>query len=522
MKSKKWIVISLISLLLIAASVVLLFVWVLPSMKTSKALDAMAEGDSSKVSEVFGEMDDDKKNDLKADVNDIVVYTANQYLEGKKSYEDTFKVLTTVESVRSYRGMTADAFALINLPKLKQLYDETAAAGAGGDHNDAFYAKRDEFRQVYHIQKDENDIGVYYAWDSDVTTKYDDQLQPGLEAYLKEKEAEYDAGQIDVQKLMDYCDAAESLWYSEYAYELDNLLYYDDLIKKEYDEIKAEFDEKEYFDVMEDVDYVESWYSDQKAWEKWEAKYKELKTQAEEEGKKYYIEEAIRLVNEGEKYEAQWLVDEIKENFGQDFDVSAVEAAMKKKEDEKYKEAYLEFMKDWKNNLSRDMSYASMTAGLYFPSEINVDDMGIAYVYLYDFDADGTPELVLRGTEYVAVYTFDGYDADFTGILKPMGLAKAPKVVVCASELLEETGTEAISEAILKFEDRNWKIENIVAYTIYQDEYYYFKGKANGDPEPTDEEGYKNERIFIEAAMEGQFPAGISVDEDWESMINNF
>ena len=522
MKSKKWIVITLISLLLVAASVVLLFVWVLPAMKTNKALDAMADGDSAKVYELYGEMDEEKKSDLKADINDIVVYTTNQYLDGKKSYEDTFNVLTTVESVRTYRGMTAEAFALINLPKLEQLYEEATTLGANSNHGDDFYAKRDEFRRIYHIQKDENDIGVYYSWDTDVSDKYDEKLEPALDAYLKEKEADYNADKIDTQKLMDYCEAAESLWYSDYAYDLGSSLYYDNLLKEEYDEIKAEFDEKKYFDVMEDVDYVESWYSDQKAWEKWSSKFHDLKDQAVEEGKKFYIEEAVRYVEEGDKYEAQWLVEEMKEHFGEDFDVSAVEAAMKKKEDEKYKDAYVTFMKDWKNELSRDMTYSSMTASLYYPSEMNVDDLGIFNVYLYDFDADGTPELVLRGTEYLAIYTYDGYDAEFTGIIKPMGLAKAPNVVVCASETLEETDTEAISEAILKYEDGDWEIQNIVAYTIYQNEYYYFKGDADGNPEQTDEEGYKNERIYIEAAIEGQFPAGISVDDDWESMIKNY
>ena len=522
MKSKKWIVITLISLFLIAASVVLLFVWVLPAMKTNKALNAMAEGDSSKVNELYGEMDEEKKSDLKTDVNDIVVYTTNQYLEGKKSYEDAFKVLTTVESVRNYKGMTAEAFALINLPKLEQLFEEAVTLGANGNHNDDFYAKRDEFRLVYHIQKDENDIGVYYYWDSDISDKYDEQLEPALDAYLKEKEADYNADKIDARKLRDYCEAAESLWYSDYAYDLDNVLYYDNLLNEEYDELKADFDEKEYFDVMDDVDNVEDWYGDQKAWEKWESKFNELKDQAAEEGKKYYIEEAIRYVEEGDQYEAEWLVEEMKEYFGQDFDVSTVEAAIKKKEDEKYKDAYVEFMKDWKNELSRDLSYASMTARLYYPSEMSVDDLGIANVYLYDFDADGTPELVLSGTEYMAVYAFDGYDADFTGILKPMGPAKAPNIVVRASDILEETKTEAFSEAILKYEDREWEIQNIVAYTIYEEEYYYFKGDANGNPETTDEDGYKNERIYIEAAIEGQFPTGISVDDDWESMIKNY
>lgn len=521
MKSKKWIIITIISVVLLAASIVFLFVYLLPTMKTGKALDELAEGDDDAI-ELFGEMDSDKRDSLKDDVKDIIVYTANQYVDGKKNYKETFDVLSTVEKIRAYRGMTEEAFEIITLPKLKDIYETAVLAYDGGNAvGQDFYDAQNDFNAALRLKEDKDDVdSIYYDWDSNTSDKFNKAMTDAMDAYLKEKEDAYAAGDMEYQKIMDYCTTASYFWYSDYASSLRNTLYYEEVLSKNYDEIKAEYDEKEYFDVIDDVNYEKNWYEDQEAWKKWGPKFEELAQQATDQGKVYYVQEAIRYVNEGDMYEAEWLMSKMKQYFGDDFDLSEVEAAIEENSHEAWMEAYVEMMKGWRQEVESDLKYASMTAGLIDPSQYTVDDINPDRVILQDLDGDKTPELLLKGEKQILVYGYDGYDADFAGLLTPIGFGNTPYVVVEASEKIDEE-TDVAVEALLSYKDCRFTAEKIVGHAEYMGQTVYLHATGDGNAEQLDEETYKTELAEVESYISGNLPEGVAIT-DYEEYIYHY
>ena len=516
MKSKKWIIITLISLLLVAAAAVVTFVVLLPKMKVNKALDKLAAGERSESTALFGEMDNEKRDSLKEDVKDIVVYTANQYLEGKKNYNETFAVFEAVEDIRNYRGMTAEAFGIINEPKLVELYEEAVSNYQNGNGGSEFNKVRDDFRNVYRMQKDENSIAIYYNWDDDEEDQYDKKINTALDNCLKEKYAAYKAGTLDSDKMNEYCDVAEAFWYSEYAYDLDSLLYYDKVLASDYDSIKQKLDRQDYFEVMDAVDSEKRWYGEEEAWAEWESKFDDLRNQAVEKGKTFYVEQAVEAANEKNNYEVERLTGKMKEYFGEDFDLSAVEQAVKDNTHEHWQECYVGFFEgDWKSRLTEDLQHAGVTAQLIDCSELTADDIDPQYITLYDLDGDGTPELCLRGTVYVAVYrpvgSPDYVDSVLEGVIAPMGLGDAPYLVEGLTKNVE--GKDITAEALIYYHDSTFFVEKIISYSNYEGNDYYIHYNDDNELEMIDLETYQKEQEEIEANIKKQFDIGVKIDQ---------
>ena len=516
MKKKKWIIITLISLLFIAAAVVVTFVVLLPKMKENKALDKLAAGEKSESTSLFGEMDNEKRDSLKDDVKDIVVYTANQYLEGKKSYSETFNVFEAVEEIRNYRGMTSEAFGIINEPKLLELYEEAVSNYRSSNMGTEFENVRDEFKRVYRMQKNDLDIGIYYGWEQDVENLYDEKIDTALDNRLKEKYTEYQAGSLDAERMNDYCEVAEAFWYSEYAYDLDTILYYDNLLAGDYEDFKKKLDDKAYFEVIDAVDGEKRWYGEVDAWDNWAPKFEDLRNEAIEKGKSFYVEKAIEAANEKRNDEVESLSQNMKKYFGEDFDLSAVEQAVKDNTHEHWQECYVGLLDgDWKSQLNEDLKSAGVTAEMVDCSELTADDINPTNVTLYDLDGDGTPELILRGTEYVAVYRPVGSpeytDTVLEGVLAPMGLGDVPYVVEGMTKNID--GKDITAEALIRYHDSTFFADKIVAYANVDGTEYYLHYNENNEIETIDFETYQKEKAEIEENIKKSFDIGVKIDQ---------
>ncbi|MBR3537923.1 MAG: hypothetical protein IKN79_02485 [Eubacterium sp.] len=519
MKSKKWIVITIISLVLIAAALVFSFVWMLPMINKKQALNKLAEGDETKVAEIVSELDKDAQEEWKKDVEDIVVYTVNQYLDGKKNYDETFKVLQAVEQIRTFEGMTAEGFRYINIPKLEQIYVEAAGLFTD-DGNDAYDQKAKEFERVHYAQKDDKDTGLYYNWDSKSKDDYKTAVTAALDAKLKEKYDAYTAGTLSYEDIKKFTNTARSLWYSEYAYEVSNDLYYDELFQRSLEEFQKQYDEKNYFDVMDNVKYFKESYANEKSWSRWESRFDELYKKAEEEGPKYYEDKAIEYASKGEIYYAEDLMDQMKRYYGDNVDLSKIQKAIKDNTHEEWMEEYVSLMDDWKKHLTEDLKYGGMTAELVDCSQLSVDIINPQYVMLYDFDNSGIPELILRGTEYMAVYAYNGNNYEFSGVITPMGVGNPPYVVVGLTQEIEE-GIPAIAEALIRFKDEGFFLDKIVATTSYNGEVYYLGMDENGDATVISESDYNKDKEMIEGNITGQLPVGVSIS-DYKEYIYSY
>ena len=511
MKSKKWIVVTIISLVLIAASVVFAFVWMLPMIKKNSALNKLAEGESADIAEMIADMDADQKTEIKKDVNDVVVYSVNQYLDGKKNYNETYKVLKAVEQIKACRGMSAEGFRLMNIPKLKQIYEEGVQLYTE-DKNDAYDEKEEEFSWIYHAKLKDVDEELYYNWDSAARGTYDEAVQSALDEVLKEKYDEFSAGTVTYEEVKKYDEVAKDFWYSDYAFEVSNELYYDEYFQERLADYQKDYDEKEYFDVLDNIRYLKENYSGEKAWDRWKDRFEELNNKAEETGKTYYVDQAIQYVNDGDTYEAEWLMSRMKSYFGEDFDLSKVEEAIKANTHEEWMEEYVALMDNWKSELNNDLPYAGMTAELIDCKQLSADIINPQNVVLYDFNNDGVPELALKGAEYTAVYAYNGYGTELTGVITLMGVGNPPYAAIALTQEIEE-GVPAYAEALIRYKEECWFLDKIVATTSYLGEVYYLGRNDDGDVEMISETDYLAIKKEIEENVKGDLPAGVGIND---------
>ena len=101
-KSKKWLVIAIISLVLFAAEVVAAILFVLPSMQKNEFFDYVKKGDVALAGDAQKTIDKLSDSDKKAAVDmveDLIVKETNNYINGKKSYEELKRLLVTVENI---------------------------------------------------------------------------------------------------------------------------------------------------------------------------------------------------------------------------------------------------------------------------------------------------------------------------------------------------------------------------------------------------------------------------------------
>ena len=522
MKTKKYIIITAISFVLIVTALILLFVWVLPSMNKNKALKALEEGRKDDAVTLFADFSHEKREDLSDDVKDIVVYTANQYIDGQKSYEDMYKVMEAVEEIPEYGGFSADAFLRINVPKMVETYEEALKLYGDNGNNDQFKNKKKEFDDYRDVELNGN-LSLTYNWSSSQNETYENAYETALDAELKKKYEDYTAGNINYAEINIAVDVARDLYFTDYGHQLANELYYDDYFRGRLEEIQKEYDEQKYFEVIDDVKYITNGYSQESSWSRWSSKFEELSKNAEEKAKTFYVEKALEYVNEGNTYDAENIMSQIKAYLGDDVDVSAIEAAIEEKNKPDWKKGYIQFMYDWQNNLANDMAIAAsngmMTAELYDPEAVTMADIDAKYVTLYDIDQDGTPEMFLRGTVYVAVYSFDGTKPIYTGYISPIAIGKKGEMIVGAQQDVE--GTVITAEALIKYKNFEWMLDDAVAYATVDGQYVYITMDEDGNATRVEEDEFKEEQGELEAHITDQLPIGVEVDK-FEDYINNY
>ena len=126
-KSKKWLVIGIVSLVLFAAAAVCSFLFILPMMQKNKYFDYIKKGDvelAGDAQDVMDKLSDSDKKSAIEMTEDLIVKETNNYLSGKKDYISLKNLLITVENIKECWGMTADCFAAANKVELEKIYDE--------------------------------------------------------------------------------------------------------------------------------------------------------------------------------------------------------------------------------------------------------------------------------------------------------------------------------------------------------------------------------------------------------------
>ena len=516
MKSKKWIIIGIISLLLIVAEVLVLLLWVLPGMKKNKALKALEDGDKATAVELFEELGSDKTADMKDSVRDVIVYKSNQCLGGSVEYDSFFKTMDAVEAVREFRGMTADAFTAVNIPRLKQVYDDAIKAYVKDKYGADYKAKLAEYANLRKCRIDENEIGLYYTWDDSLADPYKELVEKTMDDCLKQKYDSYQKGTMDYEAMDSASDVAMDMWYSDYCDQVRSELRSESRLKQALERAKTFYDGQEYWETIDYIDSMRDEYGNDAVYSKWKDRFDTMEQDAKERAKTYYKDQAIQAAKDGNTDKAEDIIKDLKERFGDDFDVKEIEENMHSD----WQKAYVEYMKNWKVNLENDLkdydSFVDEVTGDY--ADLNKEDP--KKVFLYDFDSDETPEMILAGTTVLYILTYKDGEVAFTGAMPWLGLG--PKPYIIAAFNMDDDGITGSVEALLKLQGTTWEPESYVIMASKGSETHYGKARGNEEPEEVDADAYNAAKTEIEGKIVSTTLAGGSTIEDAEKYINNF
>ena len=353
-KSKKWLVIAIISLVLFAAEVVAAFLFVLPSMQKNEFFDYVKKGDvnlAGDAQKTIDKLSDSNKKDAVDMVEDLIVKETNNYISGKKSYSELKRLLITVENIKDCWGMTAGCFKEANKLELGKIYDELAQMTNGSSE---FEDKKLEFKNVYMITDENNQetdqatVDYLGYFEENVQIDYMNGIKEYLESKLKISYDEYVAGNLDADKLSNEAELVIELVYNGYysegfAYTVQEELKINKEIRDYRDSITSKIDSKDYIGALKAYDEVSSKYGSNVVYLDYRTEIEELRQKAYDQGQEYYKAQFEDLKTAKDKDGAQKLYDEIKDYYGSVFNIDEILGSMK----HEWSDAYIDFMKNY-------------------------------------------------------------------------------------------------------------------------------------------------------------------------------
>lgn len=474
---KKWSVITVISLILIALEVTSVFVFILPGFNKNEVFAELTEGDSEDAQEIIDKLSDKDQDKVKDLMDDFATYKCNEYAEGKLSYKKLTKILKAIDDMDGYYDFTYKYYTYAASREIIKLCDDAYKE----------YKSNGKSMQYYSYQTEISDI--YY--DVNTRTGIDEELEKNI----NDRYQQFTAGLISFEEISEYMEVVNDLYVGNAYYTASDISYKLNLIKEyqqKYDEVKAYFDNNQYFEA---IDACNNAYISEDDTTGYYDKFEELKKEAYETGKTYYIEEAMKLADANKNEEAKSLIAKIKEVYGDEVDTKEVE----KKIIAPWMLAYVKYVDNLENNLKKDMTKGVKIGDCDDSSLIDVDKNMPTLIYLYDFDGDKIPEMLLSNETYYYIISFDGKRAVFTGCVKIATTCDVPYLITIPTKM-EEGYT---GYALLEFKDKKW---NVINYYYAADDASEFivNGKKVSLAECKDMHdeiaGYENKDIVISDA----------------------
>ena len=523
-KSKKWLVIAIISLVLFAAEVVAAILFVLPSMQKNEFFDYVKKGDVALAGDAQKTIDKLSDSDKKAAVDmveDLIVKETNNYINGKKSYEELKRLLVTVENIKNCWGMTAGCFKEANKLELGKIYDELVAIGSNGS---GYADKEQEFKDVFYItdyaSEGEEQTMVNYLgyFEESVQLEYINGIKEYLEAKLKASYDSYVAGSLDANKLSDETDMLIKLVYEGYytdgfAYTVRDELKISKEIREYRDAIKTKADSQDYVGALKTYLELYEKYGSNVVYLDYRTEIEELRQKAYDDGLTFYKNKFDELLKAKDKDGAQKLYDEIKDFYGEAFNIDEIIGSMKPE----WADAYIYVIKNLDDVVKQCMdSETEMDKVMPLTSADFIAGDATDYL-IADLDGNKTPELIIMGATMSHIFTYE--NGNIVYIASTGFLATTAENGVYVTALLLSNDTSA-SETYAEFTLSGKTI------TVLSSSYGYASStgesvfKVNGAD--SDKEGFVNAGNEIIKKAGKDFASSGKISGDYETVISNY
>lgn len=490
MKNKKWMTVTIASLVLIIIEVILLFVLILPGKKVNDVFKELENGNGRKADRILDELSDSGEDKVKDHMDDFATYQCNQYLDGKITYEKLDKTLSAINELDDYYQFSRTYYSYVVSKEILKLYEQGYTEYKTNGETSLYDSLEDQSEDIYY--------GLYDT----------DNVDEELKAYLEEKYNSFLNGNLSFEDMQAYVYVAEDFFGGDalsYAYDIDSDLYMIESYQEDYDTAKEYYDNKQYFETIEKCDSV---YIDENDTTGFYDKFQALRQDAYDEGKTYYVKQAEDCANSGDYATAREIIAQIKEVYGTEVDVSAVEALMK----DPWMDAYAQYVENVTENLKTDAATGVKIGNCDDTSTINVDDYIPEELYLYDFDGNGTPEMLLTYDTYAWIIGFDGTNAVLTGFVQAATFCDVPYFVTIPMLMPENHS----GYALLEFSNNAW---NVVTYYYAADDGSRFE--VDGAEVSYDECSAKHDEIAGYENKDIKINYGDFI-ENYEDVIYNY
>jgi hypothetical protein len=511
LKNRKWFIIIVISLVLIAFEVASVFILILPGMNKNKMFEALREGKGDEASDYYDRVKYFAAQDIQEDIKGFMVTETNAYLSGSGSYENFISRIRAVEKIADFKGSSFEYVKTANMTQLRGLF-EKGYSDQVLNSGDNLFDIWDDFDDVYYIyDKNGKSLADNYGNKAD---EYYEYINDGLDDCLKDKYNQYKAGTIDAAAITAYTEVALEFFVdTEYTGEVHEEISQIAKYEKELAVLQSMLDEKLYYDAIDQAAADIEAYSTDQYFGDYKDDFQSIYDKAYSEGKEDGLAKAKAAAEAGDKKEAREKIAELKEIFGEDVDTSAIEDMLVPD----WAKAYIAFMDDLPKNFKAAMEKGpeqyiiagnEKNAFTGATKNADYDTSNLEIVTVYDIDKNGTPELILGSNNeksFHYVFTWNGKEVS---VLMTIGhiLGFGDKgYVVSKSYTDSSTEEEVLTEYLWYVSGTEASIKSITIYTVLKDEDLYLVD-SNTSEDKVDKEKYDEALAKIEEQIKTDLP----------------
>lgn len=525
---KKWIIITVISLVLIAAEVLFSIFYLIPLMKGNKVIEKVKAGDSVGAEEIMDTLSKSDRAKVKDKVRDVVVSETNNYITNNGDYDKLKKLLLTVENVSWFYNMADDCFTEANPKELKRIYDElvTELSGSSSDSrkSDALLSS---LHDVYFITGEEKIDGV------DTISNYLEYFDPtalqNYQAYIKEYfndilQKDYDnylAGNGNIDRIVIEADIVSRYFYksksgSDLAVDIKAELETAQTLQAYIDKMEEFSDNKEYVEAVNQYIECTTKYADKILAENVKTvknKLDDAYKRAIEEGTIYYNSKFEEFKEKKDKDSAKKLYEEVKDHFALNDDVLSGF-------NPEWAESYIAFMNNYEKHLKDALDKGNPIKD-YIPTDAGLFDLDAPKSYsLYDLDKNGTPELIINGEYYSHIFAYKSGKVEYIATTGKLITTKDD--TICARVYInQELGDYMAAEKYLlfKFDGKKIEISKYTSGEVFKDGTvkYIVDGK-----ETTDSNEFIKAAQDIVANAVNYVPETGKIGDNYEKEISDY